>query len=758
MIHTKRPKAIVHFIMLLLLVSNSYARGKKSDGVTNSKSQYIEISKEFFNKPLLLINKITGYPNKLYHYGSAGMDVDYSVILRFELDNNNCIRIIQHQYQNYSPKDDIIKSSVHKNHFDPLICCIPIVSSTNNKIKIGADFLKRDIRLFSPVSSRAVKKYNLKLINSEPVVINNVRLKKKSIQVSRTLNFIGDKSPEKHYSKNVSVEQLLIFRVLPEEIMTPRKWDKRVGNFYLSKKRYSSDDCYIKEEVFVEKWKLEPQDTAAYFRGELTRPKNPIVFYMDENVPYKWRKYIKQGVLDWLTVFEKIGFKDAIEVHDKPKDATWDDNDPDYNMIRWVSSEIADAQGNYISDPRSGEILSGTLTWYQNFFSSANAEYFVMAAATDPAARMPVLPDTLMGKIMRKTMTHEMGHALALGHNMIASSAYPTDSLRSATFLNKYSSAASIMDYASYNFIAQPEDMPLQLIRDIGPYDYWAIEYAYKYVRPSVDNPSLEVAFTNDEMNKVFQNDHLKYMEQEYYGIVDPTSLTGDFGDDQILSGEYALKNLKRIMPNIVKWSLPESGDPAILLDRYKTLVRHVRGIFRNVSVLVGGHKSRYENSEFAIKKTEYNRDSEVMDFLSNNLFSNLEWLHNSQLEEISGKNLYSHYLERLQILTVDVLIDKKRVLRLVESDIKNNSTRTQTLLRWLSNILLKDSDTENTPLEVQKKYVYYIKELKKETSDNLILKHLLKEELDFVNKTIKLRAQKEKNPLVRGFYIELAD
>jgi hypothetical protein len=751
-----QSKSIFTFLLLIIFVFSSQAQTSLS-GTVKDNSEYLEIPREFFGKQLQLINRITGYPNKLYHYGSSGMDVDYSVVLRFEMDNDERIKVMQEQFQINVSEDDIIKTSVQKNHFDPIICYIPIVSATKDFVKINIDFFENDIQLFSPVSKRTGEKYQLKPIETGPIDINYSQLNQNSVQISRTLNFTAEKSPENHYSDNVSVEQLLTFRILPEEPMKPRKWDARVGNFYLSNKKYSSDSYFIKEESFLEVWRLEPVDTTAYFSGILTRPKKPIVFYFDENVPHKWRKYIKQGVLDWLPVFEKIGFKEAIEVHDKPADAQWDDGDPNYNMIRWVSSEIKDAQGNYVSDPRTGEILNATLTWYQNYFSTVNADYFVNTAAVDPNARKPILPDALFGKLMRETMAHEMGHALGLGHNMIASSAYPTDSLRSHSFLEIYSLTPSIMDYAAYNYIAQPEDMPLPLLRKIGPYDYWAIEHAYKYIRHSNDSSKMEVTFTNDEINERLQNPYLHYMEQDWPEVIDPTNATGDLGDDPFLTGTYALNNLKRIMPHIVEWSMPEDGDPAILLNRYDALISQINTIFKDVIVLIGGQKSRFNDSEFIMKTTDTKATSEVMDFLSNNLFSNMNWLYNSQLEEISNKELYKSSLEKTQIYALWMLLNKNRLTRLVDYDVKNKTSNTSDILRKLSDIILKNSVSKEIPLAVQEYYISRIKELKQKTSDDIILNHLLKEELDYTHKVVMDKSETVKTPVFRGFYIELS-
>ncbi|QGY44472.1 DUF5117 domain-containing protein [Maribellus comscasis] len=740
----------------VLCMFNSFAQNKSSTTHLQSSSEYFEIPKEYINKPLLLINRITGYPNKLFYYGSSGMDVDYSVILKFEIDNNQ-LKVTQQQYQNNVGKDDIIKTSVRKNHFNPTICYIPIISVSEKNIKINTDVFKNDVKVFSPIDTETIDKYGLKPTSDDSIVINDIQLSQNSMLVSRTLNFTSQKSPEKHYSPNISVEQLLAFKILPETPMVRRKWDPRVGNFYLSTTKYDSEDVFIKEESFIERWRLEPENIAAYFNGILTKPKQPIVFYFDENVPQKWKKYMKQGILDWLPVFEKIGFKDAIEVHDKPKNVHWDDNDPNYNMIRWVSSEIQDAQGNYISDPRTGEILNGTLMWYQNYFSAVNDDYFVSAAAVDPSARKPVLPDSVFGQIMRRTMTHEMGHALNLGHNMIASSSYPTDSLRSGNFLQNYTLTSSIMDYAKYNYVAQPEDMPLPLLCVIAPYDYWAIEYAYKYVHPTGDNYQMEVPFTKEVIEEKLQDTHLEYMEQEYGKAMDPTNNTGDLGDNPILSGEYGLKNLQRIMPHIVEWSLPEDGDPAVVFSRYNQLVKQTDIIFRIVIKLIGGKKNRLAaNMEYISESTDSQVVSAAMNFITDNVFNKMEWLYNHDLEKLSNENLYLKSVEKLQTNAIKRILNKDRLLRLIDSDNENNTTNATKVLRKCSDVILTQSTVEQIPLTVQKIYISTLKKRIEETSDDLILTYLLKNELDYIKKVVTSKIQNESNPLIKGFYAQL--
>ena len=302
-----------------------------------------------------------------------------------------------------------------------------------------------------------------------------------------TYNSAGNSSGAVSYEMNQS------FVLLPKEPMQPRFYDERVGYFSISQTDYGLDEQKATKRQYITRWRLEPKDMAAFKRGELVEPKKPIIYYIDPSTPEKWKPYLKAGVEDWNIAFEHAGFKNAIFVKDAPtkeEDPDWTPEDVRNSVIRYVSTQQQNAVGPHVHDPRSGEIIESDILWYHNVMNMLRNWYFVQTSAVNPEARKVKFDDEVMGKLIRYVAAHEVGHTLGLTHNMGASSAYPVDSLRSATFTNTMSLSPSIMDYARFNYIAQPEDKGVALLPIVSVYN--------KYARPipgamnsNDENPTL---------------------------------------------------------------------------------------------------------------------------------------------------------------------------------------------------------------------------------------------------------------------------
>ncbi len=427
------------------------------------------------------------------------------------------------------------------------------------------------------------------------------------------------------------------FVLLPKEPMMPRLFDPRVGYFTDSYTYFSDHQQAVQQRRFITRYRLEPKDSAdmeKMKRGELVEPKKPIVYYIDPATPKQWRPYLIQGVNDWQKAFEKAGFKNAIIGKEWPEDdPTMSMEDARFSVIRYLASPIANAYGPQVHDPRSGEILESHICWYHNVMTLVHDWYMVQAGCIDPAARSPKYDEELMGQLIRFVSSHEVGHSLGLRHNFGSSSLTPVDSLRNKDWVEKYGHTASIMDYARFNYVAQPEDSISRegIFPRINDYDEWAIKWGYSPMWNAYDADSDHWELEKMTVEALRNNPRLWFGDGETNTTNDPRCQTEDLGDDAVKAGDYGIRNLKRALPQLPKWTY-QSNDiyGANLSGMYNQMTGQFNRYLYHALKNIGGVYKDYKTvDEAGVVYTDAPRkkQKDAVDFVDRHVFNEPTWL-----------------------------------------------------------------------------------------------------------------------------------
>jgi hypothetical protein len=461
--------------------------------------------------------------------------------------------------------------------------------------------------------------------------------------------------------------------LLPKEPYKRRFFDERVGYFSDGYTNYGLDVQKSQNETFITRWKLEPkaEDVEKMKRGELVEPQKPIVFYIDPATPVKWRKFLKLGVEDWQGAFEKAGFKNAIIAKDWPEnDSTMSLEDARFSVIRYFASDIENAYGPQVHDPRSGEILESHIGWYHNVMNLLHDWYLIQTAAVDPRARKVKFDDSLMGDLVRFVSSHEVGHTLGLQHNMGSSSATPVEKLRDKAWVEANGHTSSIMDYARFNYVAQPEDHigPAGLYPRIGDYDKWAIEWGYKIIPGATEKQEKDTL--NSWVKAHISNPRYRFLRQRFIST-DPRAQTEDLGDNAMKAGEYGIKNLKRILPNLNDWTF-EAGEPYQNLDEvYEQVIIQLRRYMGHAAANIGGiyeDPKTYDQQGEVFAPVPKSIQKDAVAFLNKNAFETPDWLLDwKQLKKFNQDQVVEE-IRSFQQLTLNLVLDPGRMERILES------------------------------------------------------------------------------------------
>ena len=657
---------------------------------------FFEIADTTLGRDILVVSRISkSGADVRAAQGYAGDQIGSSVI-RFEKGPSNRIFMRKVSYRTYGPDSTTsMYQSLKNSNIQAIAASFNIAAYTPDKkgsVIDMTDYINSDNDIFYFSSPAAKTRFRLGTQAADRSYVLNVRSFPTNVEITAvktysltaaTTGIIG--APAGFGggggSGSATVELNASLVILPKVPMKARYFDQRVGYFAVGYTDFDLNPQGVKEIELVKRWRLEPKpaDMAKYKRGELVEPIKPIVFYIDPATPKKWVPYLIAGVNDWAKAFEKAGFKNAVMGKMAPtaaQDSTWSLDDARNSAIVYKPSEIANASGPSISDPRSGEIMESHINWFHNVQKLVHDWYMIQTAAVDSRARKMTFSDELMGDLIRFVSSHEVGHTLGLRHNYGSSSTVPTEMLRNKKWVEANGHTPSIMDYARFNYVAQPEDniSSKGLYPRIGDYDHWAIEWGYRYF-PESKTVASDMNILDKMTTESTKNRRLWFGTET--NSDDPHSQNEDLSDNAMVASEYGIKNLKVILASLPEWTKEKGEGYENLTNMYGQLTGQFGRYMGHVAKNVGGI---YENPKTVdqagpiYERTSAATQKEAMDFLNRNLFTTPKWLANQAImDNIEGNPL--EVISRLQGSTLTRLVSNSTLSKLVAAEATDGAT-----------------------------------------------------------------------------------
>jgi len=657
---------------------------------TKDDAYLFEIPDSLLKREMLMVTRIAKTASGI-GFGGAKANTQ---VLRWEKKNKHILlRIVSHSVV----ADTIlpVHEAVVNSNLEPILFSFPIRAFSKDSTATVIDattLFSTDVKpLGFPASYR--KRYGITRMDKDRSYIDRVSSYPQNIEVRHVKTYAANKAPSNSALGSITLEMSNSMVLLPKVPMKRRYFDERVGWFARGQTDYGLEDQRSKTVKYLDRYRLEvkDEDIEKFKRGELVEPKKQIVYYVDRATPKEWVPYIIQGVNDWQVAFEAAGFKNAIIGKMAPtveEDPEYSPEDVRYSVIRYLASPIPNANGPHVSDPRSGEILESDINWYHNVMTLLHNWFFIQTAAINPDARGNSFKTETMGELIKFVSSHELGHTIGLPHNMGSSVAYPVDSLWSASFTSKYGTAPSIMDYARFNYIAQPEDKGVALMPNIGIYDKYAISWGY---RPILDTSAKDEKATLDAWILKHAGDPMyRFGHQQGGGVVDPSSQTEDLGDDAMKASMYGIKNLKRILPRLEEWTSEKGENYDELSTMYGQLLSQFNRYMGHVTANIGGVYEEYKTADqegAVYTQVTKAKQEEALQFLIDELFETPTWMLD---ENIFSKTEFSGAIERvrgLQARTLNNVLDAGRMARMIENETLNGSSKAYTLINMMRDV-----------------------------------------------------------------------
>lgn len=641
---------------------------------------YFEIPDSILNREMLVVTRLAKVPAgvKVGNQQYGGEQLNEQVWQWERRGKQIFIRVPSYAVRASENSD--MYQSVKNSNLSSILASFDIKAYNKDTTGIVidvTDFYNGDVMAIG-ATDELRKAYKTSMYDATRSYLDTIKTFPINIEVATTKTYKSVESPIDNTIGAITFEFNTSMLLLPKTPAKARYMDPRVGFFGQGQTDYGTDAQKAERTAYIHRWSLIPKDTVAYKRGELVEPVKPIVIYIDPATPKKWVPYLIKGVNDWQAAFEAAGFKNAIMGKEAPstkEDPEFSVEDSRYSVIRYFASDIANAYGPHVSDPRTGQILETHIGWYHNVMNLLRNWFFVQTAAINPEARKAKFSDHQMGELIRFVSSHEVGHTLGLPHNFGSSYAYPVDSLRSKTFTDKYATAPSIMDYARFNYVAQPGDGVVRMFPGIGEYDKWVVKWGYSWF------PGNLTAEQEKEKLNVWTKEKAGnplYFYGRQGNAYDPRDQSEDLGDNAMKASTYGIANLKRILPNIEKWTYEAGKDFSNLSELYGEVIGQFNRYMGHVTFNIGGLSENFKTYDQAGAVYNYVSEAkqrEAVAFLNLQLFNSPTWLiHSEQLNKFDNGTMLNR-IKSVQTGTINNIFTASRLTRMLDNEAKNGAS-----------------------------------------------------------------------------------